>query len=440
MKTASRTWKAGGKRLDSRGAGVPPARRLESGKQAKTPMFSVISHPPARLEAAPPEVPRWLSRSFQATSRGCGILPRRGRMGGQKAAPHLVTCHCATADGEREGRTHAEARRRGGLGGGGFCTKGQKGNKRGIWRAGGMPTLKTMKTASRTWKEGGERLCSRGACVPPVRRLESGKQAKTPMFSVISHPPVRLEAAPPEVPQWLFRRSRAASGGAPSCRAGGEWAAKRPPRILSLVTIHLSLRHSGWRAGGKNSRGGAEARRAWRGRILHKRTKRKQKGQLESGRNANIEKHENRFADMERGRGATGQSGRGRPARGASGKRKTSENSNAFCNLAPAMDSTSGGAASCRAMADGERVNGSRKVRNVRKGLERCRAMPRSMGRQGARFLRLGVCVWLCFDSNYAHGKMRVFPSGYLARFALIPIMRMAKCEEQPDVIRKALP
>ena len=206
------------------------------------------------------------------------------------------------------------------------------------------------------------------------------------------------------------------------------------------ASCHLSLRHSGWRAGGKNSRGGAEARRAWRGRILHKRTKRKQKGQLESGRNANIEKHENRFADMERGRGATGQSGRGRPARGASGKRKTSENSNAFCNLAPAMDSTSGGAASCRAMADGERVNGSRKVRNVRKGLERCRAMPRSMGRQGARFLRLGVCVWLCFDSNYAHGKMRVFPSGYLARFALIPIMRMAKCEEQPDVIRKALP
>ena len=51
---------------------------------------------------------------------------------------------------------------------------------------------------------------------------------------------------------------------------------------------------------GRNSRGDAEARRAWRGRILHKRTKRKQKGRLESGRNVNIEKHENRSADTEK--------------------------------------------------------------------------------------------------------------------------------------------
>ncbi len=55
------------------------------------------------------------------------------------------------------------------------------------------------------------------------------------------------------------------------------------------------------------------------------------------------------------GRDVVELSGRGRPARGASGKRKTSENSNVFGNLAPAMDSTSGGAASCRAMADGGR-------------------------------------------------------------------------------------
>ena len=32
---------------------------------------------------------------------------------------------------------------------------------------------------------------------------------------------------------------------------------------------------------------------------MHKRTKRKQKGRLGRGRNANIENHENRFADME---------------------------------------------------------------------------------------------------------------------------------------------
>jgi hypothetical protein len=54
--------------------------------------------------------------------------------------------------------------------------------------AGGMPTLKTMKTASRTWKAGGKRLCSRGAGLPPVRLQKSGRQAKTPMISVISRP------------------------------------------------------------------------------------------------------------------------------------------------------------------------------------------------------------------------------------------------------------
>ena len=58
--------------------------------------------------------------------------------------------------GVREGRTHAEARRRGGLGGGGFCTKGQKGNKGAAGERDGWSTLKTMKTASRTWKGRGD--------------------------------------------------------------------------------------------------------------------------------------------------------------------------------------------------------------------------------------------------------------------------------------------
>ena len=70
-----------------------------------------------------------------------------------------------------------------------------KKNKRGGWSAGGRTTLKTMKTAPRTWKAGGTRMYSRGAGVLPARRPESGKQAKRPMFSVISHPAVRLEAA-----------------------------------------------------------------------------------------------------------------------------------------------------------------------------------------------------------------------------------------------------
>ncbi|MBR4190930.1 MAG: hypothetical protein IKQ55_13345 [Kiritimatiellae bacterium] len=61
--------------------------------------------------------------------------------------------------------------------------------------------------------------------------------------------------------------------------------------------------------------------------------KKETKGRLECGKKANIEKHENRFADMESGRKADGQSGRGRPAREASEKRKTSENASVFCNL-----------------------------------------------------------------------------------------------------------
>ncbi len=55
-------------------------------------------------------------------------------------------------------------------------------DKKGGWKAGGRPTLKTMKTASRTWKEGGKRMCSRGAGVPPARLLKRGKQAKRQCF------------------------------------------------------------------------------------------------------------------------------------------------------------------------------------------------------------------------------------------------------------------
>ena len=102
--------------------------------------------------------------------------------------------------------------------------------------AGGMPTLKTMKTAPRTWKEGGKRMGSRSAGVPPAGLQKSGKQAKTPMFSMITHPPARLEAAPPEVTRCLFRRSCATSGGAASCRAGGRMRGRKA--APHLVTCH----------------------------------------------------------------------------------------------------------------------------------------------------------------------------------------------------------
>jgi hypothetical protein len=81
-----------------------------------------------------------------------------GRAGGM---PTLKTMKTASrtlkggrdAGGTRKESAHAEARR---LGGGRFCTKGQKGNKRGGWSAGGMSALKSMKTAARTLKGGRE--------------------------------------------------------------------------------------------------------------------------------------------------------------------------------------------------------------------------------------------------------------------------------------------
>ena len=123
--------------------------------------------------------------------------------------------------------------------------KRTKRKQKGGWSAGRRPTLKSMKTASRTWKAGGKRMDSLGAGVPPAKRPKSGKQAKTPVFSVISHPAPHLEAAPPKSPRRSFGSFRATSGGAASCRAGGKCAADRPHRILSLFTFHLSLRPKG---------------------------------------------------------------------------------------------------------------------------------------------------------------------------------------------------
>ena len=99
---------------------------------------------------------------------------------------------------------------------------------RTAWR-GLEPALKTMKTASRTWKAGGKRMDSRGAGVPPARRQGSGRQAKRPMFSVISYPPLCLEAAPPKSPRCPFRSFRATSGGAASCRAMADGGRKNSP-------------------------------------------------------------------------------------------------------------------------------------------------------------------------------------------------------------------
>ena len=59
----------------------------------------------------------------------------------------------------------------------------------------------------------------RSAGILPVSLLKREIQVKTPTFSIISRQAARLEAAPPEVMRCFFRRFRATSGGAASCRA-----------------------------------------------------------------------------------------------------------------------------------------------------------------------------------------------------------------------------
>ena len=71
--------------------------------------------------------------------------------------------------------------------------KRTKRKQKGGWSAGEKPTLKTMKTASRTWNAGGKRMCSRGAGVPSARPLKSGKQAKGPCVLCSHAPPGRCD-------------------------------------------------------------------------------------------------------------------------------------------------------------------------------------------------------------------------------------------------------
>ena len=74
-------WKAGGERMEGRGAGGAAERWMESGKQAKRTMFSIIS--------------RRRGRRF----RGGGILPRRG---GWREDERLATRTPRGAGGMRE--------------------------------------------------------------------------------------------------------------------------------------------------------------------------------------------------------------------------------------------------------------------------------------------------------------------------------------------------
>ena len=87
-------------------------------------------------------------------------------------------------------------------------------------------------------------MCSRGTGVLAAVRQGRGKQAKRPMFSVISHPAARLEAAPPEVMRCLFSRVRATSGGSASCRAMADGG-----RTNGSRKVRQGRQGSGWDAG-----------------------------------------------------------------------------------------------------------------------------------------------------------------------------------------------
>ena len=110
---------------------------------------------------------------------------------------------------------------------------------------------------------------------------------------------------------WRVARCRAPCGpiiagdlpgrGGPPAKPSGNRKTTENANVFHNPTTAMNSTSGGRgrRAGGKNPRGAAEARRAWR-RVLHKRTKREQKGRPESGRKVGNETHENRFADMEK--------------------------------------------------------------------------------------------------------------------------------------------
>ena len=111
----------------------------------------------------------------------------------------------------------------------------------GRMEGGRAAALKNMKTASRTLKRG------RGGDADwPARFLESGKQAKNPMFSIISRQPgtalpgVRHPAAP----RWVGGRRMAHAKSAKSAKGtGGMWEERgREGALKTMKTASQTLK------------------------------------------------------------------------------------------------------------------------------------------------------------------------------------------------------
>ena len=130
-------------------AGVPPAGRRERGKQAKRPMFSVISHPSGMAGSRTSGSHALLLQKVTRHFRGCGILPRScgWRAGGEKKTNRTKGDKVAgrEARGRREGGQFSEKatwttllwEERGRDGGGISAAKDTKGTKSEGRRAGG---------------------------------------------------------------------------------------------------------------------------------------------------------------------------------------------------------------------------------------------------------------------------------------------------------------
>ena len=164
-------------------AAAPSASKCDRVHPARFPFHS--SRPPsakARQDAAPPEATPDLLNNHRATSGGAASS-RAPTDGKQEASVCPVKAHTPPP------AFPSTLRPQGGTANSSLVTR------------------LNIETASRPWKSGRETdVCLVGDRGRPARGLpEIGKQVKTPMFSVISHPATRLEAASPRAASEIVR-------------------------------------------------------------------------------------------------------------------------------------------------------------------------------------------------------------------------------------------
>ena len=224
------------------GRGRPAREASEKRKPSGNPnVFCNLtsSCAPGRRPAS--ERPRCPFPSFRATSGGaasCRAMADVGRKNpSRKVRQGRQVCgRGARGKNSRRGAETQRACRT-------LLHKRAKRKQKGGWSAEGGPSLKTKKTALRTWKAGGRRMHSRAAGVPPAKLPKSKKQAKTPMLFVISRQATRLEAPLPDFPRCFLTSFRAPSECEPESRPANSSLVTRQKarhRILNDSMIGLT--------------------------------------------------------------------------------------------------------------------------------------------------------------------------------------------------------